>query len=111
MELGIVILGIIVIVDLIIVIAVLNWGSKHDSHSEIRSAESSRAVQLLLERHEKAQKKLAALQAEEAPQATEDTPEKISKKAGKASPLGDEEEKARRREAALARKDARQQGN
>ena len=59
MDLGLWVMGVIVAIDLVIVAAVIHWGSKHDTHTSIRSAESSRAVQTLLAQGERAPQKAA----------------------------------------------------
>ncbi|GAB4515570.1 MAG: hypothetical protein OHK0046_19310 [Anaerolineae bacterium] len=111
MELGLLILALIIVLDLAAMYFVMNMGSKHDSHTEIRSPESSRAVQLLMKQDELARQRRekAAQPAGEMPGGTVDAPA-MSKSAGTAasSPLGSDEDKAKRREAALARKAARQ---
>jgi hypothetical protein len=54
MELGFWVMGLIIVIDLVIVAGILHWGSKHDTHTSIRSVESSRAVQTLLAQRERA---------------------------------------------------------
>jgi hypothetical protein len=63
MELGLWVMGLIIAIDLVIVAAILHWGSKHDTHTSIRSVESSRAVQTLI-----AQRESASQSAAETPQ-------------------------------------------
>lgn len=54
MDLGLVVMGIIILINLVIVGAVMHFGTKHDTHTSIRSVESSRAVQTLLAQNEPA---------------------------------------------------------
>jgi ABC-type bacteriocin/lantibiotic exporter with double-glycine peptidase domain len=86
MELGILVMIIIIFVALAVVFAVMYFGSQHDSHTSIRSVESSRSVQTLKTQEIERAKMM------EARQRTEENA---------ASKLGDDEE-------ALAQKAARQ---
>jgi hypothetical protein len=65
MDLGLWVMGLIIAIDLVIVAAILHWGSKHDTHTSIRSVESSRAVQTLLAQREGAPKKAAQIRQPE----------------------------------------------
>lgn len=129
MSLSIIILAVIIIIDLIVVAAVLNWGAKHDSHTDIRSSEASKAVQQLQTQAKVAEEKqrtreAAALAAQQLAQADTQGALEAPSSAGAAekeaaaqsaaaaeadvkAALGDEEAKRKRREAALARKAAR----
>jgi hypothetical protein len=109
MGLGILIMWIIIIITLAVVGAVLYYGVQHDPHTSIRSVESSQAVEQLNTQAAAAQRKLQAMQPakEEAP--ANDAPEEKKADAKEsASQLGDDEARRKRREAALARKAARQ---
>ena len=68
MELGLWVMIVIIALDLVIVAAVIHWGSKHDTHTSIRSVESSRAVQTLLAQHENAPQDGVELPLAETPQ-------------------------------------------
>lgn len=59
MEMGLWVMGLIIAIDLVLVVGVLHWGTKHDTHTSIRSVESSRAVQTLLAQRESAPQKPA----------------------------------------------------
>jgi hypothetical protein len=59
MEMGLWVMGLIIAIDLVLVVGVLHWGTKHDAHTSIRSVESSRAVQTLLAQRESASQKPA----------------------------------------------------
>ncbi len=62
---------VIIILDVIIVGLLLYWGTKHDAHNEIRSPESSKAVQILAAQTE-------AIEAAHAEAATsEETPAEV----------------------------------
>lgn len=62
---------VIIILDVIIVGLLLYWGTKHDAHNEIRSPESSKAVQILAAQ-------TAAIQAARAEAArSEETPAEV----------------------------------
>ena len=52
MDMGYIVTGLIIVIDLVIVVAVMRWGTQHDRHTEIRSAESSQVVQMLLSQRE-----------------------------------------------------------
>ncbi|MFW5692226.1 MAG: hypothetical protein ACOCX3_02620 [Chloroflexota bacterium] len=105
---------IIILLTLVVVGAVLYYGIQHDPHTSIRSVESSRSVQTLQAQATAAARKLEAqVQQKRSQGETSDADEdEDEKKAGAvAAQLGDEEAKRKRREAALARKAARQQGS
>jgi len=57
MDMGYIVTGLIIVIDLVIVAAVMRWGTKHDRHTEIRSADSSPVVQMLLSQREAASEK------------------------------------------------------
>ncbi len=105
MELGLLVMMIIIAITVIVMGAVMYYGLKHDPHTDIRSPESSRAVQILQGMNEAASRKLAEKSSSEK-LATETAGN--TAKTG-ASALGSDEEKAARKAAALARKAARQQ--
>ena len=83
MDLGIVVMGIIILINLIVVGSVMYFGSKHDTHNEIRSPESSRAVQVLhtqfaaAERKSRESKAPTSSPAESAPEAQEEKAEAV----------------------------------
>lgn len=110
MELGILVMIVIILVALAVVFAVMYFGSQHDPHTAIRSVESSRSVQTLITQEEERVKAMEARQKaeEEAQKAAEKAQEMQSDESPVTSQLGDEDERAKRREAALARKAARQ---
>lgn len=109
---SILVLAIIILIDLIVVAIVLNWGSKHDSHTDIRSAEASKAVQVLQQQARAAEarkraEEAAAAKAALTPSAGTGENNAQDAESDVASALGDEETRRKRREAALARKATR----
>ncbi len=105
MELGLLVMVIIIIVTIVVMSAVMFYGLKHDPHMDVRSPESSRAVQILQTQNSAAAKKLAEIQTQS--QLASESAGGGSSKAG-GSALGSDEEKAARKAAALARKAAKQ---
>ena len=112
MEFGIFILGIIIVLDLIAVYFVFRIGVQHDAHTEIRSADSSQAVMMLRREAEDYNEKLAKRDAAQKHLtsgddngSTDDAPGLESEVSNQ---LGDEDERQKRREAALKRKAERQ---
>ncbi len=112
MEFGIVVLGIIIILDLVAVYYVFKIGIQHDAHTEIRSADSSHAVMVLKQRAEEYNQKLAARDAALKSSTTlgggSSTDADSTAEGSVSNQLGDEEERQKRREAALKRKAERQ---
>ena len=106
MELGLLVMMIIIAITIIVMGAVMYYGLKHDPHMDVRSPESSRAVQILQGMNEAASRKLAEKSSSE--QLATETVGGNTAQTG-ASALGSDEEKAARKAAALARKAARQQ--
>lgn len=104
MELGLLVMMIIIAITVMVIGAVMYYGLKHDPHMDIRSPESSRAVQILNSMNEAASRKLSEKKTSEQVVA-----ETTSKTVKSGSVLGSDEEKAARKAAALARKAARQQ--
>lgn len=62
---GIAVLTIIIIINLIVIISVLYFGSQHDEHQNTNSIESSTAASMAIERAKARAAKLQALQAEQ----------------------------------------------
>ncbi|PJF21706.1 MAG: hypothetical protein CUN56_09680 [Phototrophicales bacterium] len=62
MSLGIFVMLVIILITLLVVGAVMYFGSQHDPHTNVRSVESSRAVQTLIEQQRRAAQKLALQQ-------------------------------------------------
>lgn len=122
MELGIIVLGIIIIADLIAMYFVFRVGTQHDAHHSIRTADSSASVKELYRREEERQAKVAMRDAAlaekqkaeaakaEAEAKTDDATEQQADTDGNqvSDALGDEEARRKRREAALKRKAERQ---
>lgn len=106
MELGLLVMVIIILTTIVVMGAVMFYGLKHDPHMDVRSPESSRAVQILQTQNNAAAQKLAQIQTE-TQLATESATGGGASNVG-ASALGSDEEKAARKAAALARKAAKQ---
>lgn len=104
MELGLLVMMVIIIITIVVMSGVMFFGLKHDPHMDVRSPESSRAVQILQTQNSAAAKKLAEIQTQT--QLASESAGGSSKAGGSA--LGSEEEKAARKAAALARKAAKQ---
>lgn len=60
MSFGIVVMAIIIILTLLILIKVFQVGLQHDAHTDIRSAEASRAVQILRQQEAAAERRKLA---------------------------------------------------
>lgn len=112
MEFGIVVLGIIIILDLVAVYYVFRIGVQHDAHTEIRSADSSHSVMVLKQRAEEYNQKIAArdaaLKSSTALGSGSSADAESTAEGSVSNQLGDEEERQKRREAALKRKAERQ---
>lgn len=109
MGLGLFVMGIIILITLIVVGAVLYYGIQEDPHTEIRETDESDAVKTLSAQAEAAARKLQALgDGSSGASSQEAAGESGGKQEGDSLGLGDEETKRKRREAALARKAARQ---
>lgn len=108
MSLGIFVMGLIIVINLIVIGAVMYYGAQHDTHTNTRSQESSKAVQMLMAQAEKRNKRLEELAVGKSEnQVTNgDSGESSSEKAV-SSQLGDAETREKRRQEALARKAAR----
>lgn len=105
MSLGIFVMLIIIGITIAVMLAVMYYGLKHDPHMDIRSAESSKSVDLLNEQNKKRLQKLQAMQTQQ--QLATETAGDAPKSAG-TSALGGDDERAARKAAALARKAAKQ---
>lgn len=105
MELGLLVMVVIIITTVVVMGSVMFFGLKHDPHMDVRSPESSRAVQILQTQNNAAAQKLAQIQTE-AQLVTESATGGVSNVG--ASALGSDDEKAARKAAALARKAAKQ---
>lgn len=103
MTLGVFAVILLVVINTALMVGVMYVGSKHDAHTSIRSVESSKAAQLMAEGN---QAMAASLEARMT--SAQETAKSGKKAEAGASILGDEDEKAKRRAAALARKQARQ---
>lgn len=96
---------IIIGITIMVMMAVMYYGLKHDSHMDIHTAESSKSVDALRKQNEKRLQKLQAMQSQQ--QLVTETVGDAPKSAG-TSALGSEDERAARKAAALARKAAKQ---
>ena len=112
MEFGIVVLGVIIVLDLVAVFYVFRIGVQHDAHTEIRSSESSQAVMTLRRRAEEYNQKLAKREAAQnqltSSASGSGTQDADAQESEVSNQLGDEDERQKRREAALKRKAERQ---
>jgi len=97
MSFGLMVMGVIIIIAFLTVVAVMVYGSKENVSAHGMSAEESRAVRAWQQRAEAARRPMQALQA-------------VSEAAGaaKSSSLLSGEDKEAKRQAALARKAARE---
>ncbi len=109
MTLGIAVMGIIILITLAVMLAVMYFGSQHDPHNEIRSAESSRSVQVLQQQAAAAVHKYQSAPVGVAAAISASGEVIAGNSEEDPSQLGDDETRNKRREAALARKAARQQ--
>jgi len=98
MSFGLVVMGVIIVIAFLTVVAVMVYGSKENVSAHGMSAEESHAVQVWQQRAEAAHKPLQALQAAH----------EAAGPAAASSSLLSGEDKEAKRQAALARKAARE---
>jgi len=88
MDLGILVMALIILINLVVVGAVMYFGSQHDTHTEIRHPESSKSVQTLMKQADAAARKSGSAASQSA------APVAVKAQAESVGDQGDQEEEA-----------------